>query len=327
MSHGRVGQSGTSEDDPRNILDPGNHVIERRDSLAVYEDFLCTSTTTILPAELDRSGRVGSQFKEGAPPQTQTKWVLRFDGNSIRVGGNHAIWPPNAPLKLAFYSTGLDGNTAGTFKPVNQKDFPHGAATELNIITSFICTRLQSPCNASQDAVNRCQQVQNSLSGQTGGQAADNWNGQFGINSNYGGQNGGNNGNGQSTTTTTTTTTRAPTTTTTTTPAENRDPNPTTTTTTTTPGSSASGESQGLSSSSSSSATTTTTAAGSDVTDVDGMIKDEHCTLQAILVTVTLPAGSQATGTSSPNVLVPVTGFNALDRPFPVLQFGSFYEF
>lgn len=43
------------------------------------------------------------------------------------------------------------------------------------------------------------------------------------------------------------------------------------------------------------------------------MVKDEQCVLQAILVTVTLPAGSQATGVNKPNVLVPVTGFNALD--------------
>lgn len=52
VTHGRVGQSGTSEDDPRNIPDPGNHVIERRDTLAVDDSFLSTSTTTILPAEL-----------------------------------------------------------------------------------------------------------------------------------------------------------------------------------------------------------------------------------------------------------------------------------
>lgn len=211
------------------------------------------------------------------------------------------------------FGTGLDGNTAGTFKPVNQKDFPHGAATDINTITSFICQRLQSPCNASQDALTKCQQAQNSVSGQSsqGGRAADNWNSDFGISSNYSGSN---SQNGNQPTTTRTTTTRAQTTTTTTTPAQNNNQSTTTSATTTTPAASASqGDTQGQSLSSTSSGSPTTTAAGSDVTDIDGMVKDENCTLQAILVTVTLPADSQATGVNKPNVLVPVTGFNALD--------------
>ncbi|KAG8957225.1 hypothetical protein FRC03_010360 [Tulasnella sp. 419] len=97
------------------------------------------------------------------------------------------------------FATGLDGQPQAAFKPVNLKDFSHGASTEISQIASFICNRLQSPCNAPSSTVSACNSAANTVSGQSGGQAADNWNRAFGLSTNYGGNNG---GNSQPTTTT-----------------------------------------------------------------------------------------------------------------------------
>ncbi|KAG9015076.1 hypothetical protein FRB90_004884, partial [Tulasnella sp. 427] len=176
--------------------------------------------------------------------------------------------------------------------------------------------------------------AQNSVSGQTGGQAADKWNGSFGISTNYGGgQTGNSNGTNQSqnnnnqatTTTTTTTPAQQQAQTTITTPVQNNN-GATTSAPTTTPGASASNVNGGQSQASgSAAATTTSTADNSVVTDVDGMVKDEQCTLQAILVTVTIPA-SQASQTGKSGSLVPVSGFTPLDLGTctdPTVAFGQ----
>ena len=46
------------------------------------------------------------------------------------------------------YVKGVDGLRGYGYKPVNQKDFPHGAATEFTAIADFICGRLQNECLA-----------------------------------------------------------------------------------------------------------------------------------------------------------------------------------
>lgn len=54
------------------------------------------------------------------------------------------------------FAAGLDGRKEEAFQAINQKDFDHGSADKPQVITSFICQKLQSTCKASAAAIAAC---------------------------------------------------------------------------------------------------------------------------------------------------------------------------
>ncbi|EPQ61490.1 Bgt-4984 [Blumeria graminis f. sp. tritici] len=54
------------------------------------------------------------------------------------------------------FGVGLGGRQEPAFQATNQKDFNHGAALNIKVISDFICQRLQDSCKASADTVENC---------------------------------------------------------------------------------------------------------------------------------------------------------------------------
>jgi hypothetical protein len=54
------------------------------------------------------------------------------------------------------FENGLDGRNQPAFIPNNLNDFVHGSALNIDVIASFICQRLGSPCNAPGDTISAC---------------------------------------------------------------------------------------------------------------------------------------------------------------------------
>lgn len=54
------------------------------------------------------------------------------------------------------YVKNMDGLRGYGYKPVNQKDFPHGAAQDITAITDFICGRLKNECLAPEASSALC---------------------------------------------------------------------------------------------------------------------------------------------------------------------------
>jgi hypothetical protein len=69
------------------------------------------------------------------------------------------------------------------FAPANQSDFDHGAAPEIDTITSFIVNRLDSPCQAPEQTKQVAKQAEKAVSGMKGQMAADAWNRMLGLSS------------------------------------------------------------------------------------------------------------------------------------------------
>lgn len=59
----------------------------------------------------------------------------------------------------------------------DDSDFNHGSALNINIISGFICQRLQSSCKAPQATLDACERGKAAASGKTGQAAADAFNG------------------------------------------------------------------------------------------------------------------------------------------------------
>ncbi len=55
----------------------------------------------------------------------------------------------NNELNRINLNIGLDGRQQPAFIAKNQRDFNHGSALNIGVITGFISQRLQSPCNAN----------------------------------------------------------------------------------------------------------------------------------------------------------------------------------
>lgn len=74
-----------------------------------------------------------------------------------------------------------DRGNANAFAAVNQDDFNHGSANNINVISGFICSQLDSSCQAGQDAVDACATAQAAANGLTGQAAADAFNKALGV--------------------------------------------------------------------------------------------------------------------------------------------------
>ncbi|KAJ4415922.1 hypothetical protein N0V82_007043 [Gnomoniopsis sp. IMI 355080] len=74
-----------------------------------------------------------------------------------------------------------DRGNADAFAAVDQTDFNHGSANNINVISGFICSQLASSCNAAQDAVDACDDAQAAANGLSGQDAADAFNNALGV--------------------------------------------------------------------------------------------------------------------------------------------------
>jgi hypothetical protein len=54
------------------------------------------------------------------------------------------------------FAAGLDGRTEDSFEAINQVDFNHGSALNIEVISSFVCQQLQNKCKASAAAIAAC---------------------------------------------------------------------------------------------------------------------------------------------------------------------------
>jgi hypothetical protein len=62
------------------------------------------------------------------------------------------------------FAAGLDGRNEDSFEAVNQADFNHGSALNINVISSFICGQLSSKCKAPAATVSACTEAENAAS-------------------------------------------------------------------------------------------------------------------------------------------------------------------
>ncbi|KAF8896338.1 hypothetical protein BD779DRAFT_577336 [Infundibulicybe gibba] len=85
------------------------------------------------------------------------------------------------------FGAGFDGRRETSFQPTDKSSFNHGSATDISIITQFICDALTNSCGANQAAKNTCATAQTAASAaaaNTGAQA-DAFNAAFGIRTNF----------------------------------------------------------------------------------------------------------------------------------------------
>jgi hypothetical protein len=54
------------------------------------------------------------------------------------------------------FAVGLDGRKEASFQAENQKDFNHGSALNIKVISDFVCQQLSSKCDASAATVSAC---------------------------------------------------------------------------------------------------------------------------------------------------------------------------
>lgn len=78
------------------------------------------------------------------------------------------------------FADGLEGRDTAAFIPANLGDFNHGSAQKIGIIAQFICSQLESSCQASADAVAACNAGEQAASAATGQAAADAFNAAIG---------------------------------------------------------------------------------------------------------------------------------------------------
>ncbi|KAK2609879.1 hypothetical protein N8I77_003354 [Diaporthe amygdali] len=74
-----------------------------------------------------------------------------------------------------------DRGGADAFAAVDQNDFNHGSANNINVISGFICQRLADSCKASQDTTAACDDAQAAADGLSGQAAADAFNNALGV--------------------------------------------------------------------------------------------------------------------------------------------------
>ncbi|CAD6499026.1 BgTH12-04680 [Blumeria graminis f. sp. triticale] len=71
------------------------------------------------------------------------------------------------------FGVGLGGRQEPAFQATNQKDFNHGAALNIKVISDFICQRLQDSCKASADTVENCNKASLAAQKEKGQKSAD----------------------------------------------------------------------------------------------------------------------------------------------------------
>lgn len=113
-------------------------------------------------------------------------WAAQF----IHFLNVHAHCPPAPSKPLDFGSCSNPGITFGWnldnsqrygYIASNADSFPHGWSPDIATIESFICNRLESPCDAPPDTIRRCRQAFNLYSGLAGDDAVDAWNVALGL--------------------------------------------------------------------------------------------------------------------------------------------------
>lgn len=128
-----------------------------------------TDTTTVTDREI-----------EASTVTTTDTFTLEFtttvtaDSCAVTDAGSPSDGSCSDPTIV--YEYGLDGRTDYSYTTNNQADFPFGSSPTIDSVASLICNRLQSPCNAPQETVQRCWEavaIANQFEGQ---EAADVWN-------------------------------------------------------------------------------------------------------------------------------------------------------
>ncbi|EAA33113.1 hypothetical protein GE21DRAFT_5625 [Neurospora crassa] len=119
-------------------------------------------------------------------------------GGDKKTGGNTKTIARREVSKLGRRHGGLDFGSCGTpqiqfakgldgreeeesFQPVNGQDFNHESALNIQVISEFVCQKLQDECNASAEAVAACYQASNAASTAEGQQAAFLFNAALGV--------------------------------------------------------------------------------------------------------------------------------------------------
>jgi hypothetical protein len=79
-------------------------------------------------------------------------------------------------------SFGVQADRSGdSFAPVTSADFNHGSALNIGVIADFICSQLDSKCDASEATVQDCEDAADAADGLKGQAAADAFNNALGV--------------------------------------------------------------------------------------------------------------------------------------------------
>ncbi|RMD39249.1 hypothetical protein DV735_g5882, partial [Chaetothyriales sp. CBS 134920] len=78
----------------------------------------------------------------------------------------------------------FSGSAVWGYETDNQDDFPHRWTADVATLESFICSQLQSPCNAPTDTLYACRGALHELGALTGQSAVDAWNNALGLSNN-----------------------------------------------------------------------------------------------------------------------------------------------
>jgi hypothetical protein len=79
------------------------------------------------------------------------------------------------------FAVGLDGRKEAAFQAVNQKDFNHGSADNIKIISGFVCQQLAGKCGASAATNTACDAANSAAQAASGQAAADAFNSGLGV--------------------------------------------------------------------------------------------------------------------------------------------------
>src|SRR2546421_467475 len=96
----------------------------------------------------------------------------------------HRLYPRAAPNMGACtnpnieFGVGFDGHKEASYRPVDRKQFNHGAADIITVV-SFICDRIRDSCRAPQAAQDLCAVAKAAINGLAGKAAVDAWNKAF----------------------------------------------------------------------------------------------------------------------------------------------------
>lgn len=82
------------------------------------------------------------------------------------------------------FANGLDGRKEPAFAPVDQKEFNHGSALNIKIVSDFICDRLNDQCKAGDAEVSKCRSASAAAAQLKGQAAADSFNKALGVSAN-----------------------------------------------------------------------------------------------------------------------------------------------
>ena len=116
------------------------------------------------------------------PPEASTLAIVALIFTSLSSAHHHCSFDFGSCSSPGIqYGYNIDGSQLYGYAPLNGTDFPHGWSPDIATIESFICNRLQSPCNAPPETVQRCQEAFNLYSGLSGDNAVASWNVALGL--------------------------------------------------------------------------------------------------------------------------------------------------